>query len=208
MVKRTFDIVFSLLGLVVVFPLMAIISILIKAEDGGPITYRAIRVGKDGRLFRLLKFRSMVVNADQIGAKSTADGDPRITKIGEFLRKTKLDELPQLINVLKGDMSFVGPRPEVKYFTDMFSVDEKKILRVRPGITDLASIVFSDEGAILHGAADPDLAYMEIIRPKKLLLQMYYIKNQSFLLDMSVLFKTIQAVVLRKSFRPSDFLGQ
>ena len=142
--KRLFDICLSAVMLVLLSPLLAVLAFLVKREDGGPIFYRGKRVGKGGKEFAMLKFRSMVVNADKIGGPSTSGDDPRLTKIGKFLRKYKLDELPQLFNVLKGDMSFVGPRPEVKHYTDMFSEEEKAILSVRPGITDWASIWNSD----------------------------------------------------------------
>ena len=156
MLKRTFDFLSSLIGLIVISPILVTISILIKKEDRGPVFYRGARVGRFGKLFRIFKFRTMVVNAEKMGGPSTADDDPRITKMGRFIRKFKLDELPQLINVLKGEMSIVGPRPEVQMYVDMFSEGEKAILTVRPGITDWASIWNPDEGAILAGSPDPE----------------------------------------------------
>lgn len=134
---------------------------------GGPVFYRGVRVGRNGKLFRIYKFRTMVVNAEKIGGSSTADDDPRITRIGKFIRKHKLDELPQLINVLKGEMSFVGPRPEVQHYVNMYTAEEKAMLSVKPGITDWASLWNSDEGAILAGSPDPEKTYMEEIRPEK-----------------------------------------
>jgi lipopolysaccharide/colanic/teichoic acid biosynthesis glycosyltransferase len=191
MLKRLFDIIFSLLGISVLLPLFLLITILIKLEDGGAVFYRGIRVGRGGRQFRMLKFRTMVMNADKIGGPSTADDDPRITKTGKFLRKFKLDEIPQLFNVLAGQMSFVGPRPEVSFYVNMFSEEEKQILSVRPGITDWASLWNSDEGAILSGSPDPEKTYQEKIRPTKIRLQLGYVKNHSFWIDLKIIFKTI-----------------
>ena len=164
-------------------------------EDGGPVFYRGLRVGLRGKKFRMFKFRTMVLNADKIGGPSTADDDPRITKTGKFLRKCKLDEIPQLINVFTGEMSFVGPRPEVIFYVDMFTEEEKKILSVRPGITDWASLWDCDEGAILAGSPDPEKAYMEKIRPEKLRLQLKYVNNHSFGMDLVILFKTFIKVI-------------
>ncbi|HQU32178.1 MAG TPA: sugar transferase [Candidatus Brocadia sapporoensis] len=180
MLKRLFDIVFSLLGLMLVFPILLVLAIWIKREDGGPVFYRGVRVGRNGKLFRIYKFRTMVVNAEKIGGSSTADDDPRITRIGKFIRKHKLDELPQLINVLKGEMSFVGPRPEVQHYVNMYTAEEKAMLSVKPGITDWASLWNSDEGAILAGSPDPEKTYMEEIRPEKIRLQLKYVKERSF----------------------------
>jgi len=163
------------------------------------VFYRGVRVGLHGRAFRIFKFRSMVINAEQLGGASTADGDPRITAIGRVLRKTKLDELPQLLNVLAGDMSFVGPRPEVQQYVDMYTEEEKAILTVRPGITDWASLWNPDEGAVLAGAADPERAYMELIRPQKLKWQLAYVRERSFLVDLSILARTIWTVVSRRT---------
>ena len=189
--KRIFDMVMATVGLVIWGPLLLWIARKIKLEDGGPVFYRGVRVGLHGKPFRIFKFRSMVVNADKIGPFSTASEDPRITRIGRWLRARKLDELPQLMNVLSGDMSFVGPRPEVKKFTDMYTIEEKAIWTVRPGITDWASIWNSDEGAILAGAADPDQAYLELIRPEKLRLQLKYVRERSFMMDIRIIFQTL-----------------
>jgi len=199
MQKRFFDIIFSVLGLVSFGPLLILIASLIKWEDGGPVFYRGKRVGLRGRIFRIFKFRTMVVNAENIGASSTANEDPRITRTGRILRKYKLDELPQLINVLKGDMSFVGPRPEVKRFTDMYTQEESAILSVRPGITDWASIWNCDEGSILAGAEDPDQAYLELIRPTKLKLQLAYVRKHSLIVDLKIILLTLLAVVRPES---------
>ena len=181
MLKRAFDFLSSLIGLILVSPILVTIAILIKNEDGGPVFYRGVRVGRFGKPFRIFKFRTMVVNAEKLGGPSTADDDPRITKVGKFIRKFKLDELPQLINVLKGEMSIVGPRPEVQMYVDMFTEEEKAILSVRPGITDWASIWNPDEGAILAGSPDPEKTYMEKIRPEKIRLQLKYVRERSLL---------------------------
>ncbi len=193
--KRLLDITCSVAGLLLLSPLMIPIAILIRLEDGGPIFYKGERVGRNGNLFKMFKFRSMVVNADKLGPSSTSAEDPRITRIGHFLRKYKLDELPQLLNVLRGDMSIVGPRPEVKYFTDMYTEDEMIILSVKPGITDWASIWNCDEGSILAGSRDPDRAYFELIRPTKLALQMKYVKERSFWVDLKIILLTLLAVI-------------
>ncbi len=194
MSKRFFDIMATIAGLILFSPLLFFIAWRIRSDDGGPVFYRGVRVGFHGNLFRIFKFRTMVVDAEKLGASSTTDDDARITLIGKFLRKYKLDELPQLINVLIGDMSLVGPRPEVKKFTDLYTDAEKVILTVRPGITDWASIWNSDEGAILAGAKDPDKAYMELIRPNKLKLQMKYVKERSFWVDLKIIFVTALAI--------------
>ena len=195
--KRILDVVLSLLTLVLFSPLFLGIALLIKLEDGGPIFYRGVRIGKNGKHFRMYKFRTMVVNADKIGGPSTADDDPRITKIGKFLRKYKLDELPQFINVLKGEMSIVGPRPEVPLYVNMFTEEEREILKVKPGITDWASLWNSDEGTILKGSLDPEKTYMEKIRPEKIRLQLKYVKEQSFWVDIKIIFQTILELLKR-----------
>ena len=195
MLKRAFDFVSSLIGLILVSPILLTIAILIKKEDGGPVFYRGVRVGRFGKLFGIFKFRTMVVNAEKLGGPSTADDDPRITKVGNFIRKFKLDELPQLINVLKGEMSFVGPRPEVQMYVDMFTEEEKTILSVRPGITDWASIWNPDEGAILAGSPDPEKTYMEKIRPDKIRLQLKYVRERSFWNDLKIIAQTIITIV-------------
>ncbi|MEI8201738.1 MAG: sugar transferase [Bacteroidota bacterium] len=195
--KRTFDIFSSLIGLIILSPVLIIVSLIIKFHDNGPVFYMAPRVGKYGKMFKMFKFRSMVINADKIGASSTTSSDVRITPIGKKLRKYKLDELPQLINVFIGEMSIVGPRPEVKYFTDMYTEEEKVILTVKPGITDWASVWNSDEGKILEGAEDPDKAYMELIRPDKIRLQLKYVREKSFFNDIKIIFLTLRAVFIK-----------
>lgn len=197
MLKRLFDIAFSSIGLIVFSPVLFSIAILIKLEDGGPILYPGVRVGKYGLRFKIFKFRTMLVNADKVGGSSTADNDPRITKIGRILRKYKLDELPQLINVLIGQMSLVGPRPDVPYYVEMFTDEEKAILSVSPGITDWATLWNPDEGSILAGSPDPDKTYMEKIRPEKIRLQLEYVRNRSFWIDLKIIFQTLSAILFR-----------
>ncbi len=197
MLKSLFDILFSALGLIVMFPFLISSTIAIKLNSKGPVFYRGKRIGRYGKPFKIFKFRTMVVNAEKLGGPSTADDDPRITKIGKFLRKYKLDELPQLINVLKGEMSFVGPRPEVQHYVDMFTEEEKAILSVRPGITDWASLWNPDEGAILKGSKDPEKAYMEKIRPEKLKLQLKYVREGSFRIDLRIILLTLKTIMIR-----------
>ncbi|MBU4252059.1 MAG: sugar transferase [Candidatus Omnitrophica bacterium] len=197
MLKRLFDVVFSLLGLILSFPVFLVVVFLIKKEDGGPVFYQGVRVGRYGRFFKMLKFRTMVVNADKMGGPSTADDDPRLLKVGKFLRKYKLDELPQLINVLKGEMSFVGPRPEVPFYVNMFTDEEKIILKVKPGITDWASLWNSDEGSILAGSLDSEKDYMEKIRPEKIRLQLKYVKGHNLWVDLMIINQTILKILKR-----------
>ena len=196
-IKLVFDIILAFCGLLVFTPLFLFIVLIIKTNDGGPAFYRGVRVGLYGKLFRIFKFRTMVIDAEKVGGPSTSDDDPRLTKVGKFLRKYKLDELPQLINVLKGEMSFVGPRPEVKHYVDMFTEEEKSILTVRPGITDWASIWNPDEGSILAGSPDPEKAYMEKIRPTKLKLQLKYVKEHSFSNDMKIILLTLKTIFIK-----------
>lgn len=206
--KRLFDVICSLLGLFLLSPLLIFIALRIKVEDRGPIFYRGLRVGLNGRDFHIFKFRTMVVDAEKLGGPSTSDDDTRITRVGKFLRKYKLDELPQLINVLFGDMSIVGPRPEVRYYVDQFSEKEKVILGLRPGITDWASIWNSDEGAVLAGAADPEKAYQELIRPTKIRLQMKYVRERSFFTDLKIIFLTVLAILKPESKAVQEIRAQ
>jgi len=195
MLKRLFDIVFSLFGLILVCPLLLVIAVLIKLESPGQAFYRGERVAKNGKPFKIFKFRTMVLNAEKLGGPSTAGDDPRLLKIGLFLKKYQLDELPQLINVLKGEMSLVGPRPEVKMYVDMMTDEEKRvILSVKPGMTDLASLWNFHESEILKGSKNPEKTYQEKIRPEKIRLQIEYVKNRSFLLDLKIIIKTILKV--------------
>lgn len=192
MTKRLFDIIFSFLGLIITAPLLGLLAILIKINSKGSVFFRGTRVGKHGKPFKMFKFRTMVTGAEKLGGPSTAKDDPRLTKIGKFLKKFQLDELPQLISVLRGEMSFVGPRPEVPIYVKMMTEEEKRIiLSVRPGMTDLASLWNFHEGEVLKGSSDPEKTYMEKIRPEKLRLQIECVKKQSFWLDLKIIFKTL-----------------
>ena len=195
MIKRLFDIIFSIIGLIILSPLLIIISVLIKLGDRGPVFYKGTRVGLNGKLFKMYKFRTMVINADKIGGPSSSDDDARITKIGKLLRKFKLDEFPQFINVLKGEMSFVGPRPEVKEVVGLYTERELPILTLKPGITDYASLWNSNEGKILEGEPDPHKAYMEKVWPTKAKLQLKYLKEKSFLTDIKIILQTIKTII-------------
>ena len=196
MLKRLFDIIFSLFGLIISFPLILIFSILIKKESPGQAFYRGERAGKDGKPFRIFKFRSMVMNADKIGGPSTSADDPRLLKIGKFLRRYQLDELPQFINIVRGEMSFVGPRPEVPSEVERYDEETKKIiLSVKPGLTDLATLEDVHEEEILRGAKDPHEAYRRLIQPKKLALAKEYVKNRSFWLDIKIILKTLKSAI-------------
>ncbi len=199
--KRCFDFLLTLLGLMLMWPALLAFGLLIKAEDNGSVFYRGLRVGLGGRPFRILKFRTMCPDAERSGVMSTANDDPRITRIGSVLRRYKLDELPQLWNVLCGEMSLVGPRPEVQRFVDLYTEEEKAILTVRPGLTDWASLWNIDEGAILQGSSDPDRAYCELIRPKKIRLQLAYVHQAGFWTDFGILLQTIGAVLFRLKSR-------
>jgi lipopolysaccharide/colanic/teichoic acid biosynthesis glycosyltransferase/ribosomal protein S18 acetylase RimI-like enzyme len=194
MVKRVFDLFFSLLGLTVLLPFILLVAIWIRLTSRGPAFYRGVRVGRGGKRFRLLKFRTMVADAEQLGGPSTPDDDPRITKVGRILRRYKLDELPQLFNVLKGEMSLVGPRPEVPLEVDLYTPQERELLSVTPGITDWASIRFRNEGEILRGSPDPHLTYRETIRPEKIRLGLEYTKHHSFWVDLRIILTTLWAI--------------
>lgn len=197
--KRAFDLVLAIAGVIVCAPLMLAIAALIKADSPGPVFYRGQRVGRHGVSFRIWKFRTMVTDAELNGVTCTSNDDRRITRAGKVLRNTKLDELPQLFNVIFGDMSLVGPRPEVKKFTDLFTPEERHILDAKPGITDWATLWDSDEGTRLAGAVDPDHEYMKMIRPTKIALQLDYVRSRSFWTDLAILFRTV-GLVLRKIF--------
>jgi len=193
--KRVIDFIVALVGLIAIFPILLVAIILIILQDFHSPFYLGSRVGKGGRSFNMVKLRSMLVNAHKSGVESTSASDPRITSIGHFIRRFKLDELPQLWNVLKGDMSLVGPRPNVKNGVDLYTEEEMKLISVRPGITDLSSIVFSDEGSILEGSDDPDLKYDQVIRPWKSRLGILYVDNMSVLLDLKIIFTTVLAIL-------------
>jgi lipopolysaccharide/colanic/teichoic acid biosynthesis glycosyltransferase len=194
-IKRAFDFLVALIALVVVSPVLLVLAIIIKLTSEGPVFYRGVRIGLDGKPFHIFKFRTMVINAEKLGGSATAEDDPRITAIGRFIRRNKLDEFPQFINVLVGDMSLVGARPEVKKYVDMYSQEEKAILELRPGITDWASIWNSNEAAVLEGSSDPEKTYEELIRPTKLALQLFYTRNHSLWVDVKILFHTAAKLV-------------
>jgi lipopolysaccharide/colanic/teichoic acid biosynthesis glycosyltransferase len=194
MIKRSFDIVFSFLGIIFLLPTFIIISLLVGLTSKGGVFYKQKRVGKDNKDFTLYKFRSMKVNSDKKQLITVGEKDNRVTKVGYIIRKYKLDELPQLFNVLKGDMSFVGPRPEVRYYVDMYSDEQKQVLSVRPGITDIASIEYRNENALLEKADNPQEFYIKEVMPKKLELNRQYIISQSFIGDIKLIFKTIKSI--------------
>jgi len=198
MLKRFTDVFLGLVGLTLAGPVLVCAAARIKLEDGGPVFYRGVRIGRHGKPFRMFKLRTMVLNADKVGGPSAADGDPRITRTGSWLRRHKLDELPQFINVLIGDMSFVGPRPEVQHYVDMYTEQERAILSVRPGITDFATLWNANEGEVLAGSADPERTYMEKIRPEKLRLQLEYVRRQSLATDLSILWQTVAGIITRR----------
>jgi lipopolysaccharide/colanic/teichoic acid biosynthesis glycosyltransferase len=193
--KRLFDLLASLVALLLLSPLMAVLAWRIKRYDGGPVLYAGRRVGKGGKPFGMYKFRTMVMNADKIGGSSTPDDDPRITPIGKMLRRYKLDELPQLFNVVKGEMSLVGPRPQVQWAVDLYTPEQRQVLTVPPGITDYASVRFPNEGEILKGSTDPDRDYMEKIHPEKMRLSLEYVRQRSLLTDFKVIAQTFLAIL-------------
>ncbi len=193
--KRVFDVALSLVAIILLSPVLLVISVWIVATDGFPIVYRGRRVGRDGEPFEMLKFRTMVKNADAIGGTSTADDDQRITRVGRVLRRYKLDELPQLFNVIGGTMSLVGPRPQVAWAVELYSAEERRVLSVLPGITDYASVRFPDEGRILRGSTDPDADYMRLIHPEKMRLSLEYVDQRSLRTDLKVIFQTLSAMV-------------
>jgi len=195
MTKRLFDIAFSFFGLIIASPILLLVTLLIKIDSKGPIFYRGKRAGKDGKEFRIFKFRTMAPDAEKLGGPSTAADDPRLTNFGKFLRKRKLDELPQLINVLLGQMSIVGPRPEVPSEVETYDSKTKEIiLSAKPGMTDLASLANLHEEEILKGSKNPHQTYQELIKPQKLRLAVEYVKNRSFWFDIKIIFKTIKSV--------------
>ena len=190
-IKRIFDFVCSTLGLIVLSPVLIIIAIRIKTGSDGSVFFKQIRVGENNKEFKILKFRTMVVDAEKLGRQITVGNDNRITRIGGFLRKYKLDELPQLINVFKGDMSLVGPRPEVPRYVKLYNEQQRKVLEVKPGITDLASIRYRDENDLLGEAENPDDLYINTIMPDKLALNLEYIKKNNVFFDIYIILKTI-----------------
>ncbi len=196
--KRILDISLAGLALLLLLPVLTVIAAAVWMEDRRSPWYRGVRVGRGGREFRMLKFRSMRTGAALTGVRSTASGDARVTRVGRFLRAWKLDELPQFWNVVKGDMSLVGPRPQVPEEVLLYTQDELRMLNVRPGMTDLASIVFSDEGEILAGSVDPDLLYKQIILPWKSRLALLYVDKASWNVDLYILAWTVGALISRR----------
>src|SRR5215813_3343835 len=190
LMKRMFDIVVSLIGLICLLPLLLLAAVLIKLDSTGPVFFRQTRMGTRFRPFNILKFRTMVQNSSTRGQAITVGDDPRITRVGWFLRKTKIDELPQLINVLRGEMTFVGPRPEVPQYVELFRKDYEEILKVRPGITDLASIKYRDEAALLGQSQNPEEEYVKHVLPDKISLGKEYIRCSSLAFDLTLIFKT------------------
>jgi lipopolysaccharide/colanic/teichoic acid biosynthesis glycosyltransferase len=206
MLKRLFDVVVASLALLVLAPLFALVAILIKLDSRGPVFYRGVRVGRFGRPFRIYKFRTMVADAEKLGPSSTAADDPRITRVGRWLRRFNLDELPQFINVLKGEMSIVGPRPQVPWAVELYPEEERKlVLSVRPGITDWATLWIRDEGALLKGSRDPDRDYLEKIDPIKRRLQIVYVQNRSLWMDLQIMVLTLKVHLFDRLFPSVGF---
>lgn len=195
MIKRCFDIIFSFLGLILLLPLLVLIALIIKLESKGPILYKQIRVGKNNIDFKIYKFRTMYVDSDKKGLLTVGNKDPRITKTGYFLRKYKLDEFPQLINVLFGSMSFVGPRPEVRKYVDYYSDSDLDIFSVKPGITDYASIHFRNEVELLKEVNNPEMFYLKEIMPEKIALNKKYIEHKNLFIDIKIIFNTILTII-------------
>ena len=194
--KRLVDFFVSLLFLFLLSPILLLLAILIKLESNGPVFYLQVRVGLNGKDFRIFKFRTMFIGSDKAGLLTVGGRDPRITKAGVFIRKYKLDELPQLINVLIGEMSLVGPRPEVRKYVAMYNVEQLKVLNVKPGITDYASIQYSDENELLAKSADPEKTYIDEVMPTKLFLNLKYINEISLLTDLKIIGLTVRKIIL------------
>ena len=201
MLKRTLDIPLAFTGLLLLSPLLLLVGILIKLDSRGPIFYRSVRVGWHGKQFRMFKFRTMVTDADSTGVTSTAAGDPRITRIGRYVRRLNLDELIQFINVLMGQMSIVGPRPQVPWAVEQYSEEERQILTVRPGITDWATLWIQDEGELLRDSQDPDKDYMEKIWPVKRDLQLKYVRERSTWTDIKIMLLTFRVHLINRILR-------
>lgn len=195
LLKRVFDIVCSLLGILLLLPIFILIALLIILDSRGGVFYRQVRVGKNNKDFFLLKFRTMQTGADKKGLLTVGSKDSRVTRIGYYLRKYKLDELPQLFNVLFGSMSLVGPRPEVRKYVDLYNLEQQQVLTVKPGITDYASIEYSNENEILVKAQNPEQTYINEIMPHKLLLNLKYIQEQGFVTDVKIIFRTIGKII-------------
>ena len=197
MAKRAFDLLAASLGLVVLAPLFALLAVAIRATSPGPVFFRQERVGLDGRPFCIIKFRTMRQDAEAIGGQLTVSGDPRVTRLGVALRHWKVDELPQLINVVRGEMSLVGPRPEVPRYVAHYDEHQRRVLSVRPGITDPASIAFRDESDVLSRAADPEATYLREVMPRKLEMNLAYLERRGLASDLGVILATLLRVVRR-----------
>ena len=193
--KRLFDVIASGLGLVVLSPLFLVLAIWIKLDSKGPVFYRQVRVGRNNKDFRIFKFRSLRVGADKGSLVTIGGRDPRVTRSGYWIRKFKLDELPQLINVFIGDMSLVGPRPEVRHYVDYWTPEQMRVLDVRPGITDPASIKFRNENELMEKAEDPEKYYIEVIMQEKIKLYLEYVEKHNFFYDIALIFKTFWVIV-------------
>jgi len=195
--RRALDVVASAVGLVLLSPVLAAVTVAIAATSPGPVFFRQVRVGRGGAQFRIFKFRSMRVDAEAVGGQLTVDGDPRVTRVGAFLRASKIDELPQLINVLVGDMSLVGPRPEVPRYVALYTPEQRRVLAVRPGITDPASIRYRDEAAVLARAEDPERAYVDEVLPHKLAINLAYLDRRTLASDVGVILATLWRLLRR-----------
>lgn len=193
--KRVFDIIASGLGLLILSPLFLVVAIWVKLDSTGPVFYKQVRVGRNNKDFYLYKFRSMRVGSDKKGLITVGGRDPRVTRSGYYIRKYKLDEFPQLINVFKGDMSLVGPRPEVRKYVDLYTPEQMHVLEVRPGITDLASIRYRNENELLAKASDPEQYYRDIVMQDKLRINLEYVRNHSFFGDIALIFKTFLSII-------------
>ena len=202
--KRLFDIIASGLGLILLSPLFLVLAIWIKSDSKGPVFYRQLRVGRYNKDFCILKFRSMRVGSDTGSLITIGGHDPRLTRSGHFIRKFKFDELPQLINVFVGDMSLVGPRPEVRHYVNFWTHEQMHVLDVRPGITDPASIKFCNENELLEKAEDPEKYYIEVIMQEKIRLYLEYVENHSFFYDVALIFKTFGVIVFDRIFTLND----
>jgi lipopolysaccharide/colanic/teichoic acid biosynthesis glycosyltransferase len=189
--RRTFDVVAASLGLLVLSPLFLVVAAAVAGSSRGPVFFRQERVGKDGRPFRIFKFRTMRHDAELVGGQLTVGGDARVTRVGALLRATKIDELPQLLNVVRGEMALVGPRPEVPRYVALYNEEQRRVLRVRPGITDPASIHYRDESAHLAAASDPETAYVREVMPHKLALNLEYLEGRTLASDVGVIFATL-----------------
>lgn len=195
MVKRGFDILMALIGLILLSPFFLLIALSIAVDSRGGVFYKQERIGKNRKPFKLLKFRSMGVGADKKGLLTVGFNDNRVTRVGRFIRRYKLDELPQLLNILCGNMSFVGPRPEVRKYVDQYSEEQLKVLQVRPGLTDYASLEYFNENELLSKSPNPEETYVKEVMPAKLNLNFKYIENQGFFTDLNLIFRTIGRVM-------------